>query len=168
MRRTRSGKSLIEMLILITIASAVMGTVATTLVALFKTDRQVRRDLAQQTTLGRLGSRFRTDVHLAKTCQVDAACDLSLADGRLIRYRLDGQRLSREVRRGDAIEHRDSFVLADTVEVRFEQPADYDGRLVRLSITAKESADKAFLTAVRPTTIDAAVGISTITKEAAP
>ena len=57
----RRGKSLVEMLIVIGVFSVVLGTTSTTLVALFKTDRQVRRDLHQLTTLARLGSRFRTD-----------------------------------------------------------------------------------------------------------
>jgi type II secretory pathway pseudopilin PulG len=168
MTSRRRGKSLIEMLILISLTSVVLGIVSTTLVALFKTDRQVRRDLVQLTTLARLGSRFRTDAHAARSCQIDKTCDLTLADGRLIRYSFEGQRLSREVRRGDAIEHRDAFVLPDTAAVGFDKPATHGGRLVRLSITAQERSDKPYLTAVRPATIDAAVGLSTITQEAAP
>jgi type II secretory pathway pseudopilin PulG len=168
MNKRRSGKSLIEMLILISLTSVVLGTVATTLVALFKTDRQVRRDVEQQTTLARLGSRFRTDAHAARSCQIGKACDLSWPDGRVVRYALEGHRLSREVRRGDSIEHHDTFVLPDTAAVRFEQPADRGGRLVRLSITAKEHTDKPFLTAVRPATIDAAVGLALAKQEPAP
>jgi len=168
MNARRSGKTLIEMLILISLTSMVLGTVATTLIALFKTDRQVRRDVEQQTTLARLGSRFRTDAHAARTCQIDKTCELIWPDGRVVRYALEGQRLSREVRNGDAVEHRDAFVLPNTAAVRFEQPADLGGRLVRLSITAKEHSDKPYLTAVRPTTIDAAIGLSAMTKEATP
>ena len=168
MKSRRSGKSLIEMLILISLTSVVLGIVSTTLVALFKTDRQVRRDVQQQTTLARLGSRFRTDAHAARSCQIDKTCDLTLADGRVIRYSFEGQRLSREVRRRDAIEHRDAFVLPDTAAVGFDKPASHAGRLVRLSITAQEPSDKAYLTAVRPATFDAAIGLSIIAPEATP
>jgi len=168
MNTRRSGKTLVEMLILISLTSLILGTVTTTLIALFKTDRQVRRDLEQQTTLARLSSRFRTDAHAAKSCQIGETCDLTWPDGRVVRYALAGQHLSREVHRNGAIEHRDAFVLADTAAVRFEQPAMQGGRLVRLSITAKEHSDKPYLTAVRPATIDAAVGLSPPTKETAP
>jgi len=168
MNTPRPGKTLVEMLILISLTSVILGTAATTLIALFKTDRQVRRDLEQQTTLARLGSRFRTDAHAAKSCQIGETCDLTWPDGHVVRYALEGRRLSREVRRNGAVEHRDAFLLADTAEVRFEQPATHSGRLVRLSITAKQHSDKPYLTAVRPATIDAAVGLSTLTKEATP
>ena len=119
-------------------------------------------------TLARLSSRFRADAHEAKSCQINQTCDLTWSDGRVVRYALAGQRLSREIRRDGAVEHRDAFVLADTAAVRFEQPATQGGRLVRLSITAKQHSDKPYLTAVRPTTIDAAVGLSLPTQEVAP
>jgi type II secretory pathway pseudopilin PulG len=168
MKGRRPAKTLIEMLILMSMLSVILGMVATTLIALFKTDRQIRRDLAQQATLARLDNRFRSDVHAAKSCQVGDACALALPDGRVVHYTPDGERLRREVRRGEAVEHRDAFVLPDTCAIRFQQPEEFSGRLVRLSIAAKEDSDKPFLTAVRPATIDAAIGLSAVTKEAAP
>ena len=90
----RRGKTLIEMLILMTVLSTVLAGVSLVLLGAFKTDRQLRRDLAQQTSLARLASRFRSDAHAATTCRVDNACELSLADGRVdVRVRmLDGHR----------------------------------------------------------------------------
>jgi type II secretory pathway pseudopilin PulG len=162
---TRRGKTLIEMLILITVLSVVLASVSLVLLGAFKTDRQLRRDLAQQTSLARLASRFRSDAHAATTCRVDNACELSLADGRVVRYGFAGQRISREVRRGQTLEHQDAFVLPDTAAVRFEQPEAFGGRLVRVSISAKENADKAHLTPVRPSAIEAAIGIASSRKE---
>ena len=164
----RRGKTLVEMLILITIIGTTTGIGATTLVGLFKTERQVRRDIQQQTTLARLASRFRTDVHSARSCQVQQSCDLSLNDGRIVRYAAAGSRLTREVLRADAVEHRDAFLLPDTALIRFEQPEATGGRLVRLTISAAESSDKAYLTSVRPTVIEAAIGISATRAEAKP
>jgi hypothetical protein len=142
-----------------------MGGVALVLLGAFKTDRQIRRDLAQQTSLARLASRFRSDAHAAQSCQVGDSCELALADGRFVRYGFAGQRISREVRRGQTLEHQDAFVLPDTAAVRFEQPEAFGGRLVRVTISAKDNADKAHLTPVRPAEIEAAVGAATI-KEA--
>jgi len=168
MNSRRSAKSLVEMLVLMSILSVVLGTVATTLVALFKTDRQIRRDLAQQTTLARLDGRFRSDVHAARSCQIEEGCALAMPDGRVVHYTPDGPRLRREVRRADAVEHRDAFVLPDTAIIRFEQPQEYGGKLLRMLLAAKEDADKPFLTPVRPATIDAVIGISTLNREKSP
>lgn len=168
MTRTRRGKSLIEMLIIISVFSIVLGLTATTLVALFKTDRQVRRDLDQLTSLARLASRLRTDAHAAASCRIDQACVLGLPDGRIVRYAAEGGKLKREVLRGEAVEHRDAFVLPDTALVKFEQPAEFGSRLVRLTIRAQDDADKAYLTPVRPTTIDAAIGLGSGQSEGTP
>jgi type II secretory pathway pseudopilin PulG len=161
----RRGKTLIEMLILITVLSVILAGVTLVLLGAFQTDRQLRRDLAQQTSLARLASRFRSDVHAAQTCQVGDSCELALVDGRVVRYAFAGQRISREVRRGQTLEHQDAFVLPDTAAVRFEQPQAFGGRLVRVSISAKEDADKAHLTPVRPAAIEAAIGIGPSRKE---
>jgi type II secretory pathway pseudopilin PulG len=162
----RRGKTLIEMLILMTVLSVVLASVSLVLLGAFKTDRQLRRDLAQQTSLARLASRFRSDVHAAATCQVGDSCELSLTDGRVVRYGFAGQRISREVRRGQTLEHQDAFILPDTAAVRFEQPEAFGGRLVRATISAKADADKAHLTPVRPAAIEAALGIAAGRKEA--
>ncbi len=168
MTRSRRGKSLIEMLIIISILSVVLSTTAATLIALFKTDRQIRRDTAHLTTLARLSSRFRTDAHAAQSCVVDQACALTRADGRVVRYAQEGHKLHRQVLRGEAVEHRDAFVLPDTAIVKFEQPPEHQSQLVRLTIRAKQDADKPFLTPVRPTTIEAAVGLANLKLEPRP
>ena len=166
--RVRRGKTLIEMLILVSMLSAILATTATTLVALFKTDRQIRGDLTQLTALARLSSRFRTDAHAATSCQIDQACALTLPDGRVVRYAQEGRRLHRQVLRGEAALHRDAFVLPDTALVKFEQPAEHGTRLVRLTIRSQADADKSFLTPVRPTTIDAAIGLTVVQQEPRP
>lgn len=168
MTHRRRGKSLIEMLIVIGVFSVVLGTTATTLVALFKTDRQVRRDLHQLTTLARLNTRFRTDAHAAAACQVDQGCTFTLSGERSVRYFHEGQKLHRQVLNGQAVEHRDAFTLPDSAVVLFAQPTEQSGKLVRLTIRAKANSDKAFLTAVRTTTIDAAIGLAAENKEVQP
>jgi type II secretory pathway pseudopilin PulG len=156
----RRGKTLVEMLVLISVLTIILGLVATSLIVLFKTDRQVRRDLEQVTALARLSSKFRADAHAADSCQVAEACDLALPDGRVVRYAAGPERITREVRRGDAVEHRDAFLLPATATAKFELPDETQGRLVRLTIAAAENSDRPYLTAVRPATIEAAVGLS--------
>jgi hypothetical protein len=156
----RAGKSLIEMLMLISTLSVILATVATMLIALMKTDRQVRRDLEQQTTLARLAEKFRTDAHAATRCQVGPVCELTLTDGRLVRYEARPGQIDREVRRGDAVEHRDGYLLPNTAAVAFEQPAETGGRLVQLRISALPGSDGPYRTPIRPTLIEAALGLA--------
>lgn len=160
MNRPRRGKTLIEMLVLITILSVIMGVVATTLAALFKTDRQVLRDLDQLAALSRLGETFRIDAHAAESCQVGESCQLALADGRVVHYAVAGPRIAREVRRGEEVLHRDAFSLPEAASVRFDLPAESGGRLVRLSIAPKDDTDRSFMTPIRPARIEAAIGLA--------
>jgi type II secretory pathway component PulJ len=161
----RSGKSLIEMLMLMSILSVILATTSATLIALMKTDRQLRRDLDQQTALARLAEKFRFDAHAATTCQVDTACQFAQSDGRTVRYEAAGGRVVREIRRGDAVEHRDSFVLPEQAVVTFSQPSDLSGRLVQLQIATVGDADTKYRAAVRPALVEAALGVSTIPRD---
>ncbi len=156
----RRGKTLIEMLVLISVLSAILSVVAMTLVALFKTDRQILRDLDQATALARLSGKFRSDAHAASSCQIGQSCQLALPDGRVIHYLAAPREIAREIRRGEVVEHRDAFLLPSAAAVRFELPAESAGRLVRLSIAAAPDSDRAYLTAIRPAVIEAAVGLS--------
>jgi type II secretory pathway component PulJ len=166
----RNGKTLVEMLMLMSVLSVIIATVAMTLIALMKTDRQIRRDLDQQTTLARLSDKFRTDAHAAKSCQVGKSCDLTLADGRLILYSVGPRQIAREVRRGETVLHQDSFLLPADAAISFVLPADTGGRLVQLRIDAAPGSDRAYLAPIRPTLIEAAIGLSIApaTKEAQP
>ncbi|MEX2176068.1 MAG: hypothetical protein WD872_17030 [Pirellulaceae bacterium] len=158
------------MLVLIGLLGLMLSIVSTTLVALFRTDRQIRRDLEQVTSLARLSDQFRADAHAATSCTTGPACTLQRADGRTVHYAFVPPAISREVRREQAVEHRDTFRLPDTAVVRFDMAEDVSprqsGRLVRLTIAAAASSDKPYLTAVRPATIEAAIGLSPASSEA--
>lgn len=165
-RHVRRGKTLIEMLLLISVLSVILATTAATLIALMKTDRQLRRDLDQQTTLARLGEKFRADAHSAASCQLGAACDLTLPDGRVVRYEVRSGQVVREVRQGEQVQHRDTFYLPETAAITFHQPAESESRLVQLRIAPMPDSDAPYRMAVRPALIEAAVGVSS-SKEAA-
>jgi type II secretory pathway pseudopilin PulG len=163
-RPARRGKTLIEMLVLMTVMSIILATTAATLIALMKTDRQLRRDLAQQTTLARLGEKFRADAHAASRCELGPACELTLPDGRVVRYEARSGQVVREFRQGQQVQHRDAFYLPETAAITFHQPADLEGRLVQLRIAPIPDSDAPFRAAVRPALIEAAVGLSTLPK----
>jgi hypothetical protein len=116
---SRAGKSLVEMLVVITLMSGAMGICALTLSALFRTESQLRRDREQQLIGSRLADRWRTDVHGAVACTVEKDCELKLADGRRVKYAIDGSVIHREVLRDMAVEHRDAFKLPKNVTPGF-------------------------------------------------
>lgn len=118
-RNPRAGKSLVEMLVVITLMSGAMGICALTLSALFRTESQLRRDREQQLIGSRLADRWRTDVHSAVTFIVNQDCELKLADGRRVKYAIDGSVIYREVLHDTAVQHRDAFKLPKNVAPEF-------------------------------------------------
>jgi type II secretory pathway pseudopilin PulG len=158
-RRVRRGKSLVELLVVIGLTGVVMAMTSTTLVATFRAERQIRRDLAQQQTLARLATRFRADCHASRAASVDRLCELALPDERSIRYSAASSGIERVVLRGGNVEHRDTFALANGARVKIDAPAPFFGRLVRLTIQPDPEAYRPYATAIRPVTLEAAVGI---------
>jgi len=158
MMRPRDGKSLLEVMVIISILSVVFGASTTTLAALLRLERQFRRDTEQGTSLARLAAHFRCDAHQATSCQVAAGCKFTLPGGEEIDYSAAEREVIREVRRSGALEHRDGFVLPPGAVIRFESGDQSGGVLARLTIrpTGEPVSGSP---AVLATTIDAAVGL---------
>jgi Tfp pilus assembly protein FimT len=154
---SRSGTTLIELLVLIAATSVILSLATAAFVTLFRSERQIRDDTAQAQTLARLSSRWRADVHAAVSAKVDKACELTWPDGRTVHYAFEAPRISREVRRGQKVEHRDSFTLPSRSQAQFSQAAEATWTVVRLSIRPAVLPDKAYATPPRPATIDAAL-----------
>jgi len=165
MTNLRRAKTLVEVMVIITILSVVLAASTTTLAALLKLERQFRRDAEQSTMLARLGAQFRGDVHQAKDAAVGEDCVLTWPDGRAVRYAAGDREITREVRRGDAVEHRDSFRLPAPAAVNLAKVEQPGGSLVRLTI--RPSGPPATGSPpIATTTIDAALALQQ--KEALP
>jgi hypothetical protein len=124
----------------------------------FRAERQISRDAEQAATLSRLAARWRADAHEAIRCTIDGACILALADGREIHYVANSSEITREIRRGESVLHRDAFPLARDCTASFEvveQPAQ---ALVRLTIRPTGVA-RAGTTGARSATIEAALHV---------
>jgi hypothetical protein len=158
MTRSRSAKTLVEMMAIISVLSVVLGASTTTLATLMRLERQFRKDTEQVTSLTRLAAHLRSDAHQAQSCQVRAACVLALPDGREVLYAVIDREITREVRRGVEIEHRDGFVLPLGAAANFTSVDQPDGTLVRLSIRPAGEPVSGW-PPVLATTIDAAVGL---------
>jgi Tfp pilus assembly protein FimT len=166
----RRGKSLIEMVIIIGIMSIVLSMAATTLVALFRVERQIRSSESHRQTLDRLSGRLRADAHSAVAVKTDDGCQFSLPSGQTIEYAVALPEITREVRRDAEVLHRDAFRLAPRSQAAFAVEGESAGQLVRLSIMPGELPSRAHLAATRPVTIAAAVNLHRVAAraEAAP
>jgi len=155
----RAAKTLLEVVIIVSIMSVALTLAATTLVALFRVERQIRASQMQRQMLTRLGSRLRSDAHAAVSVKIDNGCELSLAGGRKIQYRVVAPEITRELRDGDDVLHRDAFVLPPRAQAEFEIAGEPDAPLVRLAITPGELPGRAHQAASRSASIIAAVNL---------
>jgi prepilin-type N-terminal cleavage/methylation domain-containing protein len=159
MTSRRRGFTLIEVLVMITLIGVALTAAVTTLVALLRIERQVRSDQTQHQSLISLASRWRADAHAAVAASTSDDCEMTLSDGRTIRYSFEAPRIVREVRRAGDVVHRDAFVISPRAEVAFAVLGDPPRRLVQLSISPKPESDAAYAAAVRPALLDAAVNL---------
>jgi len=158
MKRSRCGKSLLELVVVISIMSIVLGMSATSLATLFRVNAQLSRDAQQAQALDRLAARLRSDAHQAASASLDEGCTLTLADGSAVRYAFVAPKIIREVRRDGAIAHHDTFALPKNATARFESGGDANPRLIRLSVHPGELRMPA-RDLPRGTTIEVAVGL---------
>jgi len=157
MRRT--AKTLLEVIVILSILTVVIGACVTSLSTLFRLRHQFQRDREQVASIARLGTLLRTDAHQAVSATVDNGCVLTLADGRTVHYEFSSPRIVRRVERDGQTLHRDSFLLAKTANVTFERDGDSPASLVRLTIRPIES-NLPPREIPRSATIEAAVGLS--------
>jgi type II secretory pathway pseudopilin PulG len=156
--RIRRGKSLIEMLVVISLMSGALAICAITLSALFQTEVRLRRDREQQLAASRLADRWRADAHAAISCATDKECVFTLPDGRTAKYAIAGAAISREVVRGETTLHRDAFRLPKNAAAAFALSKVDDRDLAVLRVQAA-SGDRPRTTAVRPIVVEAVVNL---------
>lgn len=155
---SRRGKSLLEMLVVITVMSIVLGTISLTLTALFRIQRQLARDGEQLTSHARLGKLWRADAHAALSAEVNDDCTFTLADGRSVRYWIDGQKLRRDVSRAGEIDQREAFNLPAESQAAFAEAKLGERGLATLSIRST-GVPRAFSPAARPVALSAVVNL---------
>jgi prepilin-type N-terminal cleavage/methylation domain-containing protein len=159
MKSLRRGKTLLEVAIVVAIMSVALMLSATTLVALFRLERQVRTSDAHRQAVARLASRLRADAHAAVAASASAGWELSLADGRTIQYTFTAPEITRQVRRGEEVLHRDAFVLAPQAEATFSVRADPAGEFVELTIRPLAPQQRRHQASIRPIALSAAVNL---------
>ncbi len=155
----RTGKTLLEMVVIISIMGLVIGMSATGLATLFRLRQQLTRDSEQARSLARLGTRLRLDAHEAAGVAMDEGCLLTFPDGRTILYSINAPNIVRELKRDGAVVHRDRFLLARSAAAEFSVEGGSANGLVRLHIRPIEVRGRKS-EMPRTTTIEAVIGLN--------
>lgn len=143
----RGAYTLVELVVVISIVTAVMTLSAVLFVAMSRAERNAMRSVAAQQVLSRLNEQFRRDVHSATEATLSddeslPALTLSRADDQSIRYQISAGGLER-IATTNGAPHREEFRLPETTW-KFEVSAS-DAR--RVGLLALRSADTVTRTA---------------------
>jgi type II secretory pathway component PulJ len=164
MSRNRRGTSLVEMLVVVTAISLIVGATGVCLQGAYRADRRTREELSRQAALHRLAVQFRSDAHraqaarlLAPAGQQPAGLAFAQPDGKSIEYRWQEERLERRVLDGQNRLHSDSFAVSRVRAVEWRLSA---GRTVLATVVIRSASEGADAGAGKwEWHIDAAVGL---------
>jgi len=126
MMKNRSGKSLIELVVVISVMSMVMMIAVRTITQLMRADASGGKSLVAGNSLARLARQFRRDVHNAEDAELVTAEEnesprlhLKLTENTIAEYRTFAGKILRSIRRGEETTSRETFHLPRG-ENRFE------------------------------------------------
>lgn len=143
-RTCRSGYSLLEVLMVVSLLGVTLSLSATLLGTAFRRQTRATDRLQLDRTLEQLGSRLRLDAHAAQSAQKPengddgSAVKLQMAGGRTIVYEVSEDGLNRLVKVGDKLEHRDRFQLTGCrVRIALKDGVNSAEKLVVVSLTAR-------------------------------
>ncbi|HUG92770.1 MAG TPA: hypothetical protein VML55_18155 [Planctomycetaceae bacterium] len=128
--RRRSGKSLIELIAVISILAAVMAAGTRLMHVLFRAERTGTQQAAETAALAQLARQFRRDVHAADSRRMapspaggDTTLELTLPGGEQVVYVPGRQSIDRRVLRGGEILSQQRFRLSGRT-IGFEPSGD--------------------------------------------
>jgi type II secretory pathway pseudopilin PulG len=138
MNRRRGGMTLIEIIVAMTIATAMIGLLAAAVSRVMMASAAAHEHLRTVVTLGRLGEQFRRDAHASHRSTVDASNDqaarltLEAGPNRTVEYEITPQGLRRVASTADKATQRELFVLPGMKFLGWK--SDEDSRFVSLVI----------------------------------
>jgi prepilin-type N-terminal cleavage/methylation domain-containing protein len=174
----RHGFTLIEMLVVITVSTALAGIAVFMLHALMKSHNTGREHLAYCQTLNRLAEQFRGDVHAMQKTASDGnellkrdspifvdtkigtvpVLDLlpESADGTKIRYQCLQDRIDRTETQGEKIIRQESYMLPPNIESSIKIESLQDATMACIVVSPKRETPKLYY--VAPVRIEAVLG----------
>jgi len=138
LRRKRRGVSLIELLIVISIGTVIIGLCVTTMHLLLRVERDQARSLRSAMVLSRVRQLFAEDVHGGVTAEIGAGdgdsrhLQVETNGAERVVYSADEHILRREEFDGERLKHRDDFHFPPGAAFHFEQ--EQGPQIVRLNI----------------------------------
>ena len=142
----RRGYSLIEMIVVMTIATVIVGLAAAMLHLLLRTERNGRQQMHRSAALARLADQFRSDVHAAAHQPVpddaNPSCwTFELKAGRNVQYRGQAGQIERVETLGGKIERRESYALPPDATVWIATPANSQPAVATLIVRESSNRD---------------------------
>jgi prepilin-type N-terminal cleavage/methylation domain-containing protein len=137
-RTARRGFTLIEILVVITLTSTILGGIAVLLHGVWRTERSVSDHRTQMTVLFHVAELFRADTNAGELTApapepggpaVDQVA-LAYPNERILEYRAADAQIERIVRIRGAITHRDTFKLAANSSASWRLGAAEPRRLI--------------------------------------
>lgn len=129
----RRGSSILEMLIVVTILTALLAVAATLLASLLTHTGRQRTAYHGVQAATRLCESLRRDVRASASVEIsdDAArLRLALPDATAVEYQVVEQGVERWERQGDRVRQTELFRLADFESLRFERAAGAEGPVI--------------------------------------
>jgi len=137
--KRRRGYSLVELLVVISMSSVMLGIITVLFTLLFRIERSGRDHVRHSAVLGRLADQFRRDVHATPVggVSVGEPVQFSPAPDRTITYGTPHGAVIRIERVGSEEVRRESFVLPSSCSASIGSPPDAKGPTVTLSIAPR-------------------------------
>jgi prepilin-type N-terminal cleavage/methylation domain-containing protein len=169
--KRRRGLFLIEMLIVMTVGSALAGIAVLMLYALMLSHDAGREHLENCRSISRLAEQFRGDVHsMQKTSADGIETEIELlpeaASDAKVRYQcLDG-RVDRSELQGEKTVRQESYMLGPDMEASIKTQAQGDASIISISISPKPQTEN--LHHATPLRIEALLGLDRRLTKATP
>lgn len=125
--RRRRGVSLIELIIVISVATLIIGVALGLMQWLLRSERDVRKTVWYGRSVSRLAQVFRNDAHRASHVEIAAAAEtsnsmqFSLGNSHTVTYEIEEHTIRRVDRDGETELHRETFHFPPGSAIRFEK-----------------------------------------------
>lgn len=125
-RSNRRAFTLVEMMVVISVGSVLMGLALGMVHRTMRAESTVRTHARVERTAARLSRQFRHDIHEAESVLLDQQSDvpllqLILPDQRPITYRIESSSLLRQQQHSDEQTHRELFSFPDNYSLQFAE-----------------------------------------------
>jgi type II secretory pathway component PulJ len=157
----RPAVTLIEMQVVITLMAVLLGLTGVCLHGMVRAHDRLRTNAQRRASLDRFSLQLRTDAHAAIAARLDddqatKTLVLTAADASEIVYRAEASDVSRMVRQGETVRHRDTYRLPGVAGLEW---AVSDGDPLRVVVETLPAQGVGRHAAAPPMKIEAAVGL---------